>query len=92
MPTFHEMMNTLSHRLIAGRVRKEADLWPLRDILFDKQTSILHALMALREHATTPDMQEAVKQAAYHLTEQMGMLEKDMQTIETYCRKEGIER
>lgn len=92
MQTFHEMMNTLSHRLIAGRVRKEADLWALRDILFDKQTEILHDLMALRETWTSEADKPIVARIAYHLTEVMGTLERDIQIIETYCRREGIER
>lgn len=92
MPTFHEVMNTVKFRGVAGWVKREADLWPLRDILFELQTDIL-------QWGTNTDLK--LKEMGYRLEEIEGRnpvalmvqaLEHDIMTIETYCASNHIPR
>jgi len=92
MPTFHEVMNTVKFRGIACWVKKEGDLWPLRDILFDLQGDIL-------QWGANADLN--LKEAGYDLRDLQGVnpiklmveaLEHDIMTIETYCASNHIPR
>ena len=92
MPTFHEVMNTVKFRGIAGWVKKEADLWTLRDILFELQTDI-------QEWGANIDLN--LKEMGHRISDIQGrnpvglmleMLEHDIMTIETYCASNHIPR
>lgn len=92
MATFHETMNKVQFRGIAGWVRTEADLWTLRDILFELQTDIM-------EWGVNTDLK--LKEQGYDLRYVEGRnpielmvnaLEHDIQLIETYCGVRDIPR
>ena len=92
MPTFFEVMNTVKFRGVAGWVRKEADLWPLRDILFELQGDVM-------QWGERTDLK--LKEAGYDLRMIEGRnpialmveaLEYDIMTIETYCHSNHIPR
>ena len=92
MATFFETMNTVKFRGIAGWVRKEADLWPLRDILFELQGDIM-------QWGERADLK--LKESGYDLRHVEGRnpitllveaLEHDIMVIETYCASNHIER
>lgn len=92
MQTFHEMLNTVSFRLLTGKVRKNADLWPLRDLLMElhgtMQKNAVDAFLVL-SRAGHEDLAVLVSND-YAVT--LRVLERDIQTIETYCRKNDIIR
>jgi hypothetical protein len=85
-------MNTVKFRGIAGWVKKEADLWPLRDILFELQTDI-------QEWGANTDLN--LKEMGYRISDIAGRnpvvlmveaLEHDIMVIETYCTSNHIQR
>ena len=92
MTTFHEMMNRISFRAVAGWAHREADLWSLRDILFELQTDVQTlGAVSYRALANTDNMDAAMGSAS-NTRLFAEMLEKDIQSIEAYCRSRGIER
>lgn len=90
--TFHEMMNTVKFRGVAGWAHREADLWPLRDILLglmqDCQNIGSQAYLKLKE-AGVDDVAEGSAANTRLFCE---MLEGDIMTIEAYCKRRGIDR
>lgn len=92
MTTFHEMMNKISFRAVAGWAHREADLWSLRDILFELQTDVQELGAVSYRALNNMKLNDAAEGAASNTRLFAEMLEKDIQTIETYCRSRGIER
>lgn len=92
MPTFHEVMNTVKFRGITGWVKREADLWPLRDILFDLQGDIMQwgerADLKLKEGGYDLRHIEGVNP----ITLIVDALEHDIMVIEQFCRTHDIRR
>lgn len=90
MSTFHEMLNTVSFRNMAGKVDGHEDLWALRDLLYERLVNASqNASMAYA--VCMADGQDSVALAVrddYQFF--MDRLEKDIQTIEAYCKKRGI--
>lgn len=91
--TFYEMMNTVRFRDIAGCARSEADLWALRDTLFELQTDVQRAsVLAHSSIIAQYEQPELREQLMYPYRLMVNMLEADILTIEAYLRKNKIDR
>lgn len=92
MSTFHEMLNTVSFRNMAGKVDGHDDLWALRDLLYERLVSAQNnasvACWALG-YAGHSQWKDIVSDDYRFFCER---LEKDIMTIEQYCKKRGIMR
>ena len=92
MSTFSEMLNTVSFRGVAGRARREDDLWPLRDILFDLQTDIIKVGAAVVLNLRKSDS-DALADAMQHNNRMLvDMLEHDILVIEMWCNSHKVLR
>lgn len=92
MSTFHEMLNTISFRGVAGRARREDDLWALRDILFDLQSDVINVGAEVVLNLRKADA-DALADAMQHNNRMfVDMLEHDILVIETWCNARRIAR
>lgn len=92
MTTFHEMLNRVAFKTIAGRVGSESDLWALRDLLverlFSAQDDISRVWETYRMNMDTPVDMSMINTFAV-LTER---LEQDIMLIEQYLSQRKIPR
>ena len=92
MTTFHEMLNTVSFRNMAGKVDGHEDLWALRDLLYERMV-VASQNSAMAYAVCMADGQDSV---AISVRDDymffIERLEKDIMTIEQYCKKRGIIR
>jgi hypothetical protein len=90
--TFFETMNTVAFRAVAGWARREADLWPLRDLLLELQQDVQRigetSYLKLKEGG----LDDVAEGSAANTRLFAALLEKDIQTIEAYCAANDIAR
>ena len=92
MTTFHEMLNTVSFRNMAGKVDGHDDLWALRDLMFERLCSLQHNAANVYNELRDYGNGEIATTIAMDYAFTIERLERDIMTIEQYCKKRGIMR
>lgn len=92
MPTFHEVMNTVRFRAIAGWAKREADLWPLRDLLFGLQTDIQKWGVNISLNLKKAGTERSEVDGHDPVVPILEVLEHDIMVIGTYCASRHIPR
>jgi hypothetical protein len=90
--TFHEMLNTVSFRNMAGKVDGHEDLWALRDLLLERQLSVQLLGVRLSLWLTVDCPIEVIESMNENIVWISERLETDIMIIEQYCKKRGIIR
>lgn len=90
--TFYEMLNTVAFRNLAGKVNGEKDLWALRDLLFQKMCEMQERAVFITQILNREGYIIADSVVTEDYDFMIRMIEKDIMTIERYCKQRGIMR